>query len=76
MDDGKKGFMRVAGWYLVNVEFPDMANKLDEVIIDAIVNCGEALPRATRPEETIAVLDILLSNAQELYRRAQERANA
>nr|DAV64882.1 MAG TPA: hypothetical protein [Caudoviricetes sp.] len=73
MDYGKKGFMRVAGWYIVDVKFPDLANKLDEVIIDTIINCGEALPHATSPEETAAVLDILLSNAQELYRRAQER---
>ena len=68
--------MRVAGWYMVDVEFPDMENKLDEVIIDTIINCGEALPHATRPEEVTAVLDILLSNAQELSRWAQERANA
>ena len=79
MDDGnrrKKGYMRVAGWYIVDVEFPDMENKLDEVIIDTIANCGAALPHATSPEEVMAVLDILLANAQELYRRAQEHANA
>lgn len=67
---------RVAGWYMVDVEFPDMENRLDSVIIDIIINCGEALPHANGPEETTAVLDILLSNAQELYRRAQEHANA
>ena len=72
MDDG---FKRVAGWYMVDVEFPDMANKLDEVIIDTITNGSAALPHATSPEETIVVLDILLSNAQELYRRAQERVD-
>ena len=75
MDDGnsrKKGVMRVAGWYMVDVEFPDMANKLDEVIIGTIINCGAALPHTTSPEEVTAVLDILLSNAQELYRRAQD----
>ena len=76
MDDRKKGFMRVAGWYIVDVECPDMANKLDVVIIDTIINGSAALPYATSPEEIMAVLDILLSNAQELYRRAQERANA
>ena len=76
MDCGKKGVMQVAGWHMVGVEFPDMANKLDGVIIDTIINCGEALSCATGPEEIVAVLDVLLSNAQELYRRAQERANA
>lgn len=73
MDDGnshKKGFMRVAGWYIVDVEFPDMENKLDSVIIDTIINCGAALPHTTSSEEVTAVLDVLLSNAQELYRRA------
>lgn len=69
------GFKQVAGWYIVDVEFPDMANKLDSVIIDTIINCGAALPHATSPEETTAVLDILLSNAQELYQRARERTN-
>ena len=79
MNDGnsrKKGFMRVAGWYLVDIEFPDMENKLDVVIIDTIINCGAALPHTTSPEEVTAILDILLSNAQELYQRARERANA
>lgn len=71
-DSRKKGFMRVAGWYMVDVEFPDMTNKLDEVIIDTIINCGAALPHTTSPEEVMAILDILLSNAQELYRRARE----
>jgi hypothetical protein len=78
MDDGnsrKKGYLRVAGWYIADVEFPDMANKLDTVIIDTIINCGAALPHATSPEEVTAVLDILLSNAQELYRRAREHSN-
>lgn len=74
MDHSKRP-MRVAGWYIVPVEFPDMENKLDEVIIDTIINCGAALPHTTSPEEAIAILDILLSNAQELYRRAQEYAN-
>jgi hypothetical protein len=72
----KKGFMRVAGWYIVDVEFPDLENKVDQVILDTIINCGAALPHAATPEEGIAVLDILLSNTQELYRRLQERANA
>lgn len=72
----KKGYMRVAGWHIVDVEFPDLENKLDSVIIDTIVNCGAALPHATTPEEATAVLDVLLSNARELYRRAQEHANA
>lgn len=76
MGDGKKGYMRGAGGYLVDVKFPDMANKLDSDITDTIINGSAALPYATSPEEVIAVLDILLSNAQELYRRAQERANA
>ena len=71
----KKGFMRVAGWYMVDIGFPDMGNKLDSVIIDTIINCGAALPHTTSPEEVIAVLGILLSNAQELYQRAQEHAN-
>ena len=71
----KKGFIRAAGWYIVDVECPDMANKLDEVIIDTIINCGAALPHTTSPEETMAVLDILLSNAQELYQRAREHAD-
>lgn len=75
MYDRKKGYMRAAGWYIVDVEFPDMANKPDSVIIDTIINCGAALPHATSPEEVTAVLDILLSNAQELYQRARERAN-
>ena len=70
MDDGN---MCVAGWYIVDVEFPDMENKHDVAILDTIVNCGAALPHATSPEEVMAVLDILLSNAQELYRREQER---
>lgn len=68
--------MRVAGWYMTDVEFVDMENKLDEVIIETIINCGAALPHATGPEETAAILDILLSNAQELYRRTQEHDNA
>lgn len=75
MDCGKKGYMRVAGWYLVDVKFPEMENKLDSIIHDTIINCGAALPHANRPEETKALLDILLSNAQELYRRAQEQAS-
>lgn len=74
MDCGKKGVMRVAGWYMVDVEFPDMANKLDVALIDTIINCGEALPHATSPEEVTAVLDILLRDAWELYLRARERA--
>lgn len=71
----KKGFTRVAGWYIVDVAFPDMETKLDTVIIDTIINCAAALPHTTSPEEVIAVLDILLSNAQELHRRAQGYAN-
>ena len=75
-DNGrKKGFMRIAGWYIVDVKFPDMENKLDSVIIDTIKNCGAVLPHTTSPEEVIAILDILSTNTQELYRRAQERAN-
>ena len=76
MDCRKKGFIRAAGWYIVDVEFPDMENKLDSVIIDTIINCGAALPHTTSPEETTAVLNILLSNAQELYLRAREPSNA
>lgn len=79
MNDGnsaKKPYLRVGDWYIVDVKFPDMANKLDEVIIDTIANCGAALPHATSPEEVMAVLDILLSNAQELYRRAREQEHA
>lgn len=72
MDCSKKGVMRVAGWYTVDVKFPDMENKLDTVIIDTIINCGKTLPHTTSPEEVTTILDILLSNAQELYRRARE----
>lgn len=72
----KKGYMRVAGWYMVDVEFPDLSNKLDGVIIDTIINGSTALPHATSPEEITAILDILLSNMQELYRRAQEHVDA
>ena len=75
MGDGngrKKGVMCVAGWYIVDVECPDMANKVDRVIIDTIIDCGAALPHTNSPEEIVAILDILLSNAQELYLRAKE----
>lgn len=78
MDEGnsrKKGVMRVAGWYMVDVEFPDMANKLDEVIIDTVANCGAVLPHATCLEGITAVLDILLSNARVEFLRARERVN-
>ena len=78
MDNGnsrKKGYVRVAGWYIVDVQFPDMANKLDVTIIDTIINCGAALPHAKTPEEAAAVLDILLINTQELLGRMKERAN-
>lgn len=79
MDDNnnrKKGYVRVSGWYIIDVKFPDMANKLDVAIIDTIANCGAALPHATSPEEAMAVLDILLRDAWELYLREWERANA
>ena len=60
-------------WYAEDVDFPDAPDNSDELIIDTIIAYSAALPHATSPEEVTAVLDILLSNAQELYRRAQEQ---
>ena len=54
----------------------DVPNNSDEILIEAITCYSAALPHATSPEETLAILDILLSGAQELYRRTQEHANA
>ena len=72
MDDGTNLGI---GWYTQFVDFPDAPDNSDEVIIDTITCYSAALPYATSPEEAMAILDILLSNAQELYRRAQERAD-
>lgn len=71
MDDGKKG----VGWYVEDVDFPDAPDNSDELIIDTITCYCAALPYATSPEEVIGILDIILSKAQELYRRAQERTD-
>lgn len=63
------------GWYTQFIDFPDAPDNSDKAIIDTITCYSEVLSHTTSPEEAIAVLDILLSNTQELHRRAQERAN-
>ena len=67
-DDSNLG----AGWCMEVVDVPDNS---DELIIDTITCYSAALPYTTSPEETVAVLDILLSSVQELYRRVSERAD-
>nr|DAX33408.1 MAG TPA: hypothetical protein [Caudoviricetes sp.] len=66
---------RAAGWYLVDVESPDPPNNSDEVIIESIIIRSSILLHEDESEQLPAVLDILLTDAWELYLRAWKRAN-
>ena len=65
-----------AGWYMTGVEFPDPPNNSDDVLIEFIICYSSILLHEDESEQLPAVLDILLSNAWELYLRVWERANA
>jgi hypothetical protein len=61
-----------AGWYMEVVDFLDAPNNSDEIIIERIIICSSILLHEDESEQTPLVLDILLSDAWELYQRARE----
>lgn len=63
-------------WDETWIEFPDAPVNTDEIIISTIDIYFNVLLYETQTEGIAILLDILLSNAWELYLRAWEHANA
>ena len=64
-----------AGWYTTGIEFPDAPNNSDDILIELIGTYSSILLHEDESKQTPLVLDMLLSDAWELYLRTWEHAN-